>query len=192
MKLEKWHYERVAERLHELYTKPPKPAAAIEWHEMFDSPTAFIYDGELVAKERPRSKKNGAGTYTPARTRKFEAAVNQAAKLWMEGEKPVAYPIRCKLIIYDHAPTTDALMLSLIGAKFDLKKDLDNVAKAVLDGCNKALWYDDKQIVNLMVSRRYASMPGFTLKMWRAGMTDNEITTMLGTYRSKYGKLPDR
>lgn len=30
--------------------------------------------------------------------------------------------------------------------------DLDNVVKAVLDGCNKIVWKDDKQIVSIYVT----------------------------------------
>ena len=40
------------------------------------------------------------------------------------------------------------------------KPDLDNVIKAVLDGCNGVAYLDDKQIVELNATARYAETPG--------------------------------
>jgi Holliday junction resolvase RusA-like endonuclease len=34
--------------------------------------------------------------------------------------------------------------------------DLDNLAKAVLDGCNGVVFEDDKQVVTLCLTKRYA------------------------------------
>ena len=36
-----------------------------------------------------------------------------------------------------------------------IKPDLDNIAKAVLDGLNGLAFDDDKQVVSLKVSKRY-------------------------------------
>jgi Holliday junction resolvase RusA-like endonuclease len=40
------------------------------------------------------------------------------------------------------------------------KPDVDNYAKAVLDGCNGILWADDSQIVALSVSKQWSDVRG--------------------------------
>jgi Holliday junction resolvase RusA-like endonuclease len=39
------------------------------------------------------------------------------------------------------------------------KPDTDNLAKAVMDGCNEVLYFDDAQIVALSVRKRYGLVP---------------------------------
>ena len=39
------------------------------------------------------------------------------------------------------------------------KPDCDNLAKAVMDGCNEVLYFDDAQIVALSVRKRYGLVP---------------------------------
>jgi Holliday junction resolvase RusA-like endonuclease len=39
------------------------------------------------------------------------------------------------------------------------KPDVDNVVKAVFDGCNGVLWRDDVQVVSLTLRKRYTATP---------------------------------
>jgi len=39
------------------------------------------------------------------------------------------------------------------------KPDTDNLAKAVMDGCNEVLYFDDAQIVALSIRKRYGLVP---------------------------------
>ena len=36
------------------------------------------------------------------------------------------------------------------------RTDLDNYVKAVLDACNGIVYHDDRQVTNLVASKRYA------------------------------------
>lgn len=190
MKLEKWHYEHVADALHDVVTAEGVCTSSLKWTALFPTPHFFHYEGELVAKERPRSTSKGK-VYTPARTKKFEKSVHEAAKLSMEGKLPFAFPLSAEVVLHDPSDSKLDWNLSFTGVKFEQKKDADNIVKAIFDGCNKSLWYDDKQVVEMKVRRVYTPSSGFTLLLRRAGMTNNEITTMLGVYRRRYGEIPD-
>jgi Holliday junction resolvase RusA-like endonuclease len=49
----------------------------------------------------------------------------------------------------------------LAGAEFPTKKpDLDNVVKAVMDGCNAVAFRDDVLVVRQTASKVYATVPG--------------------------------
>ncbi|HBJ02164.1 MAG TPA: RusA family crossover junction endodeoxyribonuclease [Lysinibacillus sp.] len=39
------------------------------------------------------------------------------------------------------------------------KPDADNLIKGIKDGCNKVIWYDDSQIVEMNVRRFYSEHP---------------------------------
>lgn len=41
----------------------------------------------------------------------------------------------------------------------DKKPDIDNIIKAILDGLNKTMFIDDKQIVELSVKKQYGETP---------------------------------
>jgi Holliday junction resolvase RusA-like endonuclease len=41
----------------------------------------------------------------------------------------------------------------------NVKPDLDNVVKAVLDALNGVVYLDDAQVVNLVATKRYATEP---------------------------------
>ena len=49
------------------------------------------------------------------------------------------------------------------------KKDIDNLAKFVLDACNEVLWYDDKYVVELQCRRVYTredEKPRTEMEFW--------------------------
>ncbi len=39
------------------------------------------------------------------------------------------------------------------------KPDLDNLIKGIKDGCNKIIWHDDSQIVDMTVRKFYSEQP---------------------------------
>lgn len=156
-----------------------------------DEPFNMVYEGDIVAKERPRKTKAG-GFYTPTRTRKFEEAVAQAASLNMKST-PFNFPVSVQLVVYDKSddPALRAVSRSLLA--FDMKKDLDNCAKSILDGLNGVVWVDDKLIVDLQVRRRYAAESGFRLRVSRRGLSPNELQNLLNVMRKMTdGKVTDR
>ncbi|WP_284359675.1 RusA family crossover junction endodeoxyribonuclease [Candidatus Phycosocius spiralis] len=44
--------------------------------------------------------------------------------------------------------------------------DLDNVAKAVLDGIKGAVYFDDAQVMRLLVEKRWAEVECVRVKVW--------------------------
>lgn len=133
------------------------------------------YFGDVVPKERPRKSKSG-GMYTPATTRNFEKSVKEWAI--NEGMQKVNYPIRVRLSIYDRTADTELIELSRNGIAFAELRDLDNMAKAVLDGLNGVMYKDDRQIVELTVRRSYGSRAGFSITYGRAGLSKLELTQL--------------
>ena len=51
--------------------------------------------------------------------------------------------------------------------------DLDNIAKAVLDGIKGALFFDDSQVARLLVERRRADAERITIKVSPLGNSDD-------------------
>ena len=48
------------------------------------------------------------------------------------------------------------------------RPDIDNLSKALLDGCNGVVWKYDKQVVDLRIVKRYADAPGLTVAVMEA------------------------
>lgn len=100
---------------------------------------AFTIPGPPIPKGRPRVTKTGVA-FTPKRTRDYERHVKFWAMHAMKGGEPTQDDVRMSVKLY-------------FGDK--RRRDIDNAAKAVLDGCNGAVYQDDSQIVRLEVERAY-------------------------------------
>jgi crossover junction endodeoxyribonuclease RusA len=99
---------------------------------------SFTVDGRPVPKGRPRVTQHG--TYTPQRTRDYERRVG-----W--GYVQVSSRRR---------PDPDAEFAVTCVFHTASRADVDNLAKAVLDGLNGVAWKDDSQVVELL-SRRVSA-----------------------------------
>lgn len=106
---------------------------------------SFFVPGDPQPKERPRARfnrgTNRVQVFTPSRTRKYEELVasycRQAASL-VDWAYSADERFAVKLIVH---------------LKDGRRRDIDNIAKAVLDACNGEAWEDDWQVVRLDVSR---------------------------------------
>lgn len=98
------------------------------------------------AKQRPRSARGH--TYTPAPTKKAEAAILAALKERLPDHEAFDCPLGVDIAFFDDHfqlvvwPVDDYKNRRLRG-------DTDNYLKTVLDAANGFLWDDDKQIVDL-------------------------------------------
>ena len=124
----------------------------------------YIY-GVPVPEGRARFTKAG-GTYTPAKTRAWKKQVNKAAlEAFIESGMfgPLAGAIRMTLdFTLPIPPSWTKRKQSEASGQFIRpigKPDCDNLAKAVMDGCNEVLYFDDAQIVALSVRKRYGLVP---------------------------------
>jgi Holliday junction resolvase RusA-like endonuclease len=100
---------------------------------------------------RPRISKFGA--YYPAKYRKWKAQFAQVIrKAWRD--EPINGVLSIGIEIVCKRPAKTKLSTP--------RPDVDNYAKAVLDGCNGIVWGDDTQVIHLRITKRWApkSEPG--------------------------------
>ena len=98
----------------------------------------FTIRGEPKSKQRPRV--TARGTYTPAETREAEQRIRTA---WAETQaEPFTYQVVVTIDFYN-------------GNK--RRRDLDNMAKLVLDALNKVAYADDYQVVGLNLRKIFTT-----------------------------------
>jgi len=136
---------------------------------------SFTVFGEPTGKGRPRASSFGghAKLYTPAKTLSYEAKVKQSfIDQCCNGQMPERPTMNAVTFIIDlyyglsKADYNSKGLLNKHGnAKIEgfdpcLKKpDVDNCIKAVFDGLNGLLFHDDKQVVQLIVNKRWSETP---------------------------------
>ena len=127
---------------------------------------AFTIPGDPRGKGRPRATIIGghARMFTDTKTASYENLVKLAASRALGGREPLDEPLTITVMVRmvpasSHSAKKRAAMLS--GEIMPTKlPDIDNVVKAVLDGCNKVAFRDDALIVRLVSEKNYASVPG--------------------------------
>lgn len=101
---------------------------------------SFTIPGAPVPKARPRLGKFG-NAFTPFATRAYEKHVRACAELAMR--------------IHGRTVLEGAVVLTLtLYLPDNRRRDLDNLAKSILDGGNGVLYRDDAQVSELHVYRR--------------------------------------
>ena len=121
----------------------------------------FRVDGQPHAKGRPRftSKGGFVRAYTDEKTLAYESIIRQAAQKSMGGSEPLKTALDAFIYISFAVPLSYSKKRKeacLNGLERHTKKpDIDNVVKAVLDGCEKVIFWSDAQIVNLYVTKKY-------------------------------------
>ena len=98
-------------------------------------PIKIIIPGRPVPKGRPRFGRNGQ-VYTPKKTREYEELVGWYTKQCM------TEPLKGNVML--HIKTY---------VKKNIFPDLDNIAKAIMDGLNGIAYKDDRQVMCLTVQR---------------------------------------
>ena len=126
----------------------------------------FCIPGEVRGKGRPRATAvNGqARMFTDSKTRSYETRIADAATAALGQRPPLEGPlemhIRVRLVPPASTPKK-ARVLMIAGSLMPTKKpDLDNVLKAILDGCNKIAFQDDVLVVKFSAVKIYADVSG--------------------------------
>ncbi len=142
---------------------------------------SFIVPGPPVGKGRPKmtviakkaptsnpqnsynGKPYSVKTYTPAKTAQYEQLVKYSFLEQTKQTTPIDGYIKLDIVARFGIPKSTtkknrALMLSgeIRPAKIP---DIDNITKAILDGLNKVLYKDDKQVIELSVKKEYSEDP---------------------------------
>ena len=129
----------------------------------------IVVAGVPVAKGRPRFSRATGHTYTPQKTRDFEAALKYAAQQVMGDRPPMEGPLALDMkVVVPIAPSWPKKRQTAAreGREWPTKKpDFDNFQK-VVDGLNLVVWVDDGQIVRSSFEKRYGEKPGMWIKVW--------------------------
>ena len=117
----------------------------------------FVIPGKPVPKQRPRF--GGGKVWTPKKTKDFENLVGYCANLAIIDQKlvcPVKAPVKLTIELYSVGtlPYRCRVIRSSTGKSeaFEVG-DLDNLAKSMMDGMNKVVYDDDRQVVDLSIRR---------------------------------------
>lgn len=127
---------------------------------------AFTIPGDPRGKGRPRATTIGghARMFTDSKTASYENLVKVAASTALAGRAPFDEPLAMIVTVRMVPPASDSgkkRAAKLAGSILPTKlPDLDNVVKAVLDGCNKVAFRDDALVVRLVAEKAYAETPG--------------------------------
>jgi len=110
--------------------------------------TTFTIHGKPVAKERPRSSKNGH-FYTPQKTKDFETLVAWSYKA--VSNKKYEDAVAVEIDFFRKKPKVCKRLFPITRTG-----DIDNQIKSILDGLNKVAYSDDCQVIDLVVRKRYS------------------------------------
>lgn len=125
----------------------------------------FIVDGRVQAKQSFKvGTINGqARKFTPPEMTEYANFVKLCFKLKYRGHSPVIFQdkaLAVKITVYIEVPKSRSKKeraLCLKGLlKPTVKPDCDNIAKNILDAMSGIVYPDDKQIVALLVQKKYA------------------------------------
>lgn len=124
----------------------------------------FVVTGIPQPKQRPRQGRSRNGVrvfYTPPETRNYETLVGYVARSVMAGREPSSGLLFARLCFFLPVPnrvTAKEREKAATGVLWASgKPDLDNLVKAVLDGCNGIVFKDDRQVVRLSAEKRYVT-----------------------------------
>jgi Holliday junction resolvase RusA-like endonuclease len=124
----------------------------------------FTIYGEPIAKGRPRFAKRGnyVQAYTPVKTKTYEDEVRLLATKAKGSGSTLEGSVSVFIYISFSVPQSYSKRkreACLLGKEKHTKKpDLDNVAKAVIDGMNGIIFKDDSQVTNLHVTKSYGEV----------------------------------
>ncbi|CAM4092662.1 RusA family crossover junction endodeoxyribonuclease [Bordetella tumbae] len=131
----------------------------------------FVIPGVPQGKGRPRAAMRGKHIrlYTPEKTATYESTVSLAGYKAMAGRAPIEGPVMAMLTIKLPIPASWSKRkqaAALAGTELPTKKpDADNVIKAIFDAMNGVVWVDDTQVVDMVVRKRYALVPGVVVRI---------------------------
>lgn len=132
---------------------------------------AFTVPGQPQGKGRAKIVKIGGFSRmaTPQKTVAYEGLVAHAAQQAMAGLALIDGPCSVSMDIVCQIPASWSAKKqqhALSGwIRPTTKPDIDNVEKAIFDGCNGVVWRDDVQVVDVRKSKRYGVMPGVSVSI---------------------------
>ena len=136
---------------------------------------SFELHGEPIGWQRtgirivtPKYGKQFATIYTPAETRKYQAALALAAKVAMKGQKPLGGPLKLTVTAFMSVPRSwsnkkrDAALAGTVLPTG--RPDVDNFIKQI-DALKEIVWHDDAQVVDGRVIKLYDEHPRLRIEV---------------------------
>ena len=129
----------------------------------------FFTVPQVSGKGRPRFARQGTfvKTYTDAKTLTYEKSIQTYAKQAMGSTSPLIGAVAAYLHIGIPIPPSYSKTRQIACINGDerptKKPDIDNIVKAVLDGMNGIVYLDDKQVVDLHLTKVYSSKEGIDI-----------------------------
>lgn len=133
----------------------------------------FNIPGSPVGKGRPRFARRGAfvQAYTPGKTVGYENLVKLYANEAMGGKPLLEGPVMVDMAIFCEPPASwskKRRLAALAELLFpQVKPDLDNCLKLVLDALNGIVYTDDRQVCDAVIRKRYAEKPRVVVSVKR-------------------------
>ena len=128
----------------------------------------LIVEGEVVGKARPRVTRYG--TYTPAKTKNYERAIQLAFQNKYKDLAPLKGPLKIKVDCYMYIPKhTSNIRRKRKNDKEILptkKPDFDNMAKSITDSLNGLAYEDDNQIVDARIRKFFSDDQRAEITIW--------------------------
>ena len=132
----------------------------------------FDIPGKPFGKQRPKFTTRGGyvKAVTPKDTVIYENLVKLSYKQTVKDTFTDEAMIEANITTFFEVPkstskTRRALMLEG-KIRPTVKPDVDNIAKVVLDSLNGIAYHDDKQVVSVLVEKRYAEQPHVEVTLW--------------------------
>jgi len=136
------------------------------------STVVFVIPGVARGKQRPRATRTGR-VYTPKQTVNQEAYIKMLAATAMRGLAPFVGPLEATFSISVAIPKSFTRQQRKLIDEGNLyptsKPDIDNVVKLLCDAMNGIVYGDDKQIVDLYVSKIYEDSASTTVMVSMKG-----------------------
>lgn len=136
----------------------------------------FVIEGDPQGKGRHRTGRNG--NYTPRKTVAYEKQIATQASLAMRGHALFEGAVSMRVIAHYAIPksASKAKRSAMLGGEIrpTKKPDMDNVLKAIADGCNKVVYPDDSAIVSGSFDKFYSEKPRVEVLMTEMKEWKNE------------------
>lgn len=115
----------------------------------------FEVPGRPQPKQSVRFARGAVRAYQPAKIVNFHALVATFAKQAIPAPLEGAIHLRLSIVLRTPASWSKKRKSALNYAT--VRPDLDNSSKAFMDGMNGIAWIDDKQVVDLHVTKAYGN-----------------------------------
>lgn len=136
--------------------------------------TCFMVPGKPVGKARPKVNTYTHKAYTPSKTKDYEKTVrNSYQNTVPPGERLHDGPVKVEITAYYPIPkkwNKAQKKAAMAGETLpEVKPDVDNCAKAILDALNGLAYKDDASVVDLHINKFYAEIGRVTVRIESGG-----------------------